>query len=173
MENNKKRKSLKGVALGVTVATTLGATVAPATMAMAETTSNSNEIYQIDNPYKLLMNTLNSNEFKQACNEKNAKKVSDVLKNSGITVTHATNNNENGQVRMAVVPVVATEVALVLSVAAVAVAAFVVGDGSETNSVGDLKIQDSGVRFVLNDIYKETGDESFVREFYNMMALPQ
>ncbi|WP_406834621.1 hypothetical protein ABLU27_13075 [Lactococcus lactis] len=165
----------QNVALGVTVATTLGATLAPATVGLAETASTSNEVYQLDNPYKLLMNALSSSEFKQACSDRDAKKVSDILKNSGITIAPATNSNDNGQVRMAVVPVVATEVALVLTVAAVAVAvaAVVVGDGSETNSVGNLKIQDSGLRFVLNDIYKETGDETFVQQCYDMIALPQ
>ena len=38
MEKNKKRKSLKGVELGVTVDTKIGATVDHATMEMEETT---------------------------------------------------------------------------------------------------------------------------------------
>ena len=169
---NLLKKRTKQAVLGTAVVATLGGSVVPAAASFAATETPS-EIYQIDNPYKLLTNALSSTEFKQACNERNAKKVSDILGQAGIVVKASTNAGDVAQARMAIAPVVAVEVVAILSIAALAVAVAIVRDAPEVNVLENLRVQDPGIRFVLNDIYKETGDVTFVRECYDVIVLPQ
>lgn len=173
--DDKDQKSLKRrtkqAVLGATAVATLGGSVVPTINSFAETRSPS-EVYQIDNPYKLLTNALSSQEFKQACNERNAPKLASILEQSGIVIKAPVSTGDNAQARMAIAPVVAVEVFAVLSVAALAVAMAVVRDAPEVDVLKNLRVQDPGIRFILNDIYKETGDEAFVNEFYNIIVTP-
>lgn len=175
MENDNKNQKLlkkrtKQAVLGATAVATLGGSVVPTVTSFADT-KGLNETYQIDNPYKLLTGALNSKEFKQACADKDAQKVSNILEQAGIVVKTSLNAGDTAQARMAVAPVIAVEVVAVLSVAALAVAVAVVRDAPEVDVLKNLRVQDAGLRFVLNDIYKETGDEAFVHECYNIIVL--
>ncbi|EMF0060737.1 DUF2837 family protein [Enterococcus hirae] len=169
--NNKKQKSLKKktkkVVLGATLATALGTSFIPSTTSFAEENLNSNEVSQIENPYKLLLNTLNSKEFKQACNEKNAKKVANILQQLGIITPISPDNRDVGVVA---IPFIAFENFAVVSFVALAVAAAVALDQADVNVLDTLKVKDPGLQFILSDVYKETGDEAFVHECYNAIV---
>lgn len=154
------KKRTKNAALGVTVAATLGSTIAADNVIFADTQSSSSEIYSVDNPYRLLIDTLNTDVFKQACEERDSEKISSILEKAGI-VTKPTSEEEVAQARMSVAPIVILEVLLV------AVVSVVVRDAPEVNVLKNLKVQDSGLRFILNDVYKETQDEAFVQDCYD------
>ena len=113
------------------------------------------------------MNTLNSKEFKQACNEKNAKKVANILQQLGIITPISPDNRDIGVVA---IPFIAFENFAVVSFVALAVAAAVALDQADVNVLDTLKVKDPGLQFILSDVYKETGDEAFVHECYNAIV---
>lgn len=168
----KKQKSLKEktkkVVLGATLATALGTSFIPSTTSFAEENLNSNEVSQVENPYKLLLNTLNSKEFKQACNEKNAKKVANILQQLGIATTPI--SLLSGDIGVVAIPFIVFENFAVVPFVALAVAAAVALDQADVNVLDTLKVKDPGLQFILSDVYKETGDEAFVHECYNAIV---